>query len=256
MKYFLKQSLLVLVYLVFHFPELRAQLNNIQGTALNEIIKTPIEGTEKQEQIIDAANVAGFHFGLRYQPFMSDIEFVGQSNRTVLPYERINQGWGATLNYYLSNWIAIHVEVINQHQRYEFRDSDILRNVKLNYVNIPMMVSANTNYGRSVNLNIAAGPYLGLNTKGQIATNGQAKGFETPVLLVNPLDFGAAFGGGIDFAFGAHKWLHLNLGYRGTIGLTSITDNNIILDENQYSIIGKNTRNRTNGAYIGLMAKF
>jgi hypothetical protein len=253
----MKKTILLLLFLYItnskSFAQIQPNFNLIDFLSEDASNSTYPASIIQESQL---PNIAGFHFGVRYQPFLSKMNFISQTNSRIIPDETINQGWGASLNYYGSNYFAIHVEIINQRQKFSFRDAGFQNTVDLNYVNMPILASLNSNYGRAINVNVAAGPYLGFNTNVQTTTNGQANGKGTPILIANPLDFGAAYGAGLDFAFGTGSWLHLNLGYRGTLGFTNIKDSNIILDETQYSIIGKNARNRTNGLYVGIMAKF
>jgi hypothetical protein len=252
MKYLFK-IIIVLFLVSISLPIVNAQDNYLPDSGLLN--------TTKQE-LQEDKSLSGFHFGLKFQPFINSLNFKGSDGQNASMEQTVNSGWGASLNYFFSPWIGLHLEVMNMRQKFAFDDGLAKRRIDLNYIQIPLLLSVNTNLEKWVNLNLTAGPYIGLNTNtsinyenqlNEVFSNGSAA---VPVLIVNPLEVGVAYGAGLDFGFGEGQWLHLNMGYRGTMGLTNIQDQNIVLEGKEYGILAKTARNATAGFYVGVMAKF
>jgi hypothetical protein len=197
----------------------------------------------------------GFHLGFRYQPSFSEMNFRTEAGDAVEAQFEISHGWGGSINYFFSNWVGMHLELMGSRQQYNFTENERDRSVSLSYVTIPLLLSLNTNYGAPVNLNITGGPYFGLNTGARVETTGETNGTTQAeaVAIIRPLDVGAAYGAGLDFGFGRNRWIHLNIGYRGTYGLIDINDVKAEASGDQFQIIAPRARTRTNGAYVGLM---
>ena len=122
------------------------------------------------------------------------------------------------------------------------------------------MFSFNTNYGKPVNFNVAVGPYFGVNTgaRTEVTDNGTTGTTGTTaqaVVEVNPVDIGIGYGAGFDFGFGETRWLHLNIGFRGTEGLIDIGETDVAIREDQFQLVAGRSRMQTYAAYIGLMFK-
>jgi hypothetical protein len=226
--------------------------NTNYSSGLGEKAPSPI-----QEVVIPS--VTGFHIGLRYMPTFSDLDFQ-VDNGEVRADGEINHGFGVSFNYYFTNFFGTHLEINYTGFEYMFRDGDQETRVNINYVNIPLLASYNTNLGRRVNWNLTAGPYLGINTGADLnvengTQNGTTTGTTTGVIHVRPADLGVAYGTGLDFGFGQTQWLHLRVGYRGTSGLIELADNEAQVDQDQYNVVISRSRLVTNGAYIGIMFK-
>jgi hypothetical protein len=208
-----------------------------------------------QETVIPS--VSGFHIGARYMPTFSELDFAA-NNGEVRAEGEINHGFGISFNYYFSNFFGTHLEINNTNFEYMFNDGERETRVNINYINIPLMASYNTNLGRRVNWNLTGGPYLGVNTGAnlEVQDNGQnGTGTATGVIHVKPADIGVAYGTGLDFGFGQTQWLHLRVGYRGTAGLIELADSDATVQQDQYNIVISKSRLVTNGAYIGIMFK-
>jgi hypothetical protein len=221
-------------------------------SGLGEAVKSPLQETT-------IPSVSGFHLGVRYSPIFSNVEFATDEG-TVQAAGEISHGYGITLNYYFSNFFGMHLELNNTRMEYVFNNGQRETRVNLNYINIPLLASYNTNLGRTVNWNITAGPYLGINTGAGVNTtgdtdNGTTTGSATAVIHVRPADIGLAYGTGLDFGIGETQWMHVRVGYRGTAGLIELSDNRANVDPDQYNVVISRSRMVTNGAYIGLMFK-
>ena len=221
--------------------------------------KPNIEGTAIQDDDDrDAPSQSGFHLGFRYQPTFGKLNFRTEGDETITANFDVAHGFGGSLNFYFNNWVGTHLEVMGMRQAYEFEDGQSRRRVDLSYINVPLMFSFNTNYGKPVNFNVAVGPYFGVNTGARTeVTNDNGNGGITTqaVVEVNPVDIGIGYGAGFDFGFGETRWLHLNIGFRGTEGLIDIGETDIAIREDQFQLVAGRSRMQTYAAYVGLMFK-
>ncbi|MDQ3191150.1 MAG: PorT family protein [Bacteroidota bacterium] len=241
----------------------RAQVETDEDSVSIDLTKASSEYTAETEPTIQDPALAvretpsqrGFHIGARYQPTFGKLDFRTEGEETVTADFEVAHGWAGSLNYYFSNYVGMHLEVNGMRQAYEFADDTRTRRVDLSYINIPLLLSLNTNYGRSVNLNITGGPYFGLNTGASATVDDNGNGASTAQAMVdvNPLDIGLAYGAGIDFGIGQTRWLHINVGFRGTQGLLDVGKTETTVGQDQFQIVGERSRMNTYGAYVGLM---
>jgi hypothetical protein len=263
MRNFLKLSVFLLLFPLF---ESNAQLEQGQDTLKADslrIFKALLTSTNTNTVKVYQDTVRlrrhplqrGFHLGFRYQPSINELNFRTENGDAVEAEFQISHGWGGSINYFFNNWVGMHLELMGSRHQYNFMDNQQERRVSISYATIPLMLSLNTNYGAPVNLNIAGGPYFGLNTGARVETTGETNGTTRAeaVAIIRPLDVGAAYGAGLDFGFGRNRWIHLNIGYRGTYGLIDVNDVRASTSGDQFQIIAPRARTRTNGAYVGLM---
>ncbi|HET6245051.1 MAG: PorT family protein [Bacteroidetes bacterium] len=256
-------SALLLVMLFTNIT--RAQQVEKDETSTNvNLTKTSTFNPEISSDIQDPTYVVretpsqrGFHLGAKYQPSLGRLDFRMENEQTISAKYDIAHGFGGSLNYYFNNYFGTHFEVNVMRQAYEFTDDARTRRVDLSYINVPILISFNTNYGRPVNLNVTAGPYIGINTGASTDVTGNGNGPTTAVAVVevNPLDVGIAYGAGVDFGIGQTKWLHINLGFRGTQGILDVGATDITVNQDQFQVVAENSRMQTYGMYIGLMVK-
>jgi opacity protein-like surface antigen len=119
-------------------------------------------------------------------------------------------------------------------------------------VNIPLLLSINTNKTRIINLNIVAGPQLGINVGSNIKKlNGGSSDSLSGIFGVKKNDIGIVYGAGLEFMVNDRRTIRLGLGYRGMFGFTNISNTSQTIDNTSYYIL--NTANiRSNAIYIGL----
>ena len=210
-----------------------------------------------QDRMSETPNQAGFHIGLRYQPVFGKVDFNTYGGNTVNATMQASHGFALSLNYYFNNWIGTHLEAMWSKQQFNFEDAGSSRTVNLSYLNFPIMASLNSNLGHWFNVNIAAGPYFAVNTGAdvEVSNNQDGSGTAEGVLAINPVDIGVAYGGGVDFAFGPERGIHLRTGYRGTSGLLSLQNSRAEITENQFTLVAEGSRLHTSGFYLGVMFK-
>jgi hypothetical protein len=207
-----------------------------------------------QRPMTDAHDQTGFHIGIRYQPIFGDMNINTMEGNTVVASMEASHGFAVSFNYYFNNWVGTHLEIMWARQTYSSVREGIATDVNLSYLSFPLMASLNTNYGRKVNLNIAAGPYLGINLDADATIAGTGEGTATTAVVnVGPLDMGIAYGGGVDVGFGATNGIHLRAGYRGTTGLLDLQETGVETGENEVALIVAGSKMQTHGFYLGLM---
>jgi len=205
----------------------------------------------------DAPSQSGFHLGLRYQPTFTSFKIQDASGSTVSGKATVGNGYALSFNFYLGNYIGLHLEGIYSELAQKFSTPSIDRTVKVNYINIPLLISFNTNYGRPVNFNVTLGPQMGFNTGTNLETSNATGGGTTQeaVLKVKPADVGVAYGAGFDFGIGEYRHFHINLGFRGVYGLVNVNDDNVSsLSNGQYYVLQKSNV-KTYAGYLGIMFK-
>ena len=118
------------------------------------------------------------------------------------------------------------------------------------------MLSLNTGKSRITNLNIVAGPQIGISVGSSINTSGGNGTYTTQAkLALKKNDFGFAYGAGLDFGINTSRTIRLGLGYRGVIGLVDISDNSKSASSDSYYVVEK-THLKTNAGYIGFSILF
>jgi len=192
--------------------------------------------------------------GVRYMPTFSTFDLHKSEGGPVETTFVLGHGFGGLIGV-TGEHIGLQTEVIYSQLAQKFRDGDLDREVKLNYVNVPVMLVLNTGVSSGVNLNICAGPQFGFNTGSSITTSGTSSEGDTvhAVLKVKPADVGFAYGAGLDFRLA--PMTRLSLGYRGVIGLVDISDKSQNLTNSEFFVLDR-SHVRTYAGYIGLTFLF
>lgn len=192
-------------------------------------------------------------FGIRYMPTFSSLS-VRNSNGDVLEGElTISQGYGVMMAFNFDRHIGIQAEVNYNQTSQKYKDRGLDRQVDISYLNIPVMLSINTDKRLPVNLNFVVGPQFGLNVGSDIKSSGSATGTETvhAVVAVKQGDVGAAYGVGLEFALNKAHTIRLDLGFRGYYGFVDISGSNPSNNPDTYNVIVKASR-KSYAGYLGL----
>jgi hypothetical protein len=194
-----------------------------------------------------------FLIGFRFMPTISSFDVNEVDNSTIETTAIVSYGWGGLIGATLSENVALQAEVIYSTYAQKFKEGQNETTLKLNYINIPLMLVLNTDYTKPVNFNIAAGPQIGLNTGSKIEAGADGNGTDTvhAVLAVKPADIGLAYGAGFDFGFGESLSTRLCIGFRGVFGLVDISDDSNNLETNEYYVLDK-AHVKTYSLYFGL----
>lgn len=193
-------------------------------------------------------------FGLRFMPTFTSFGLRSSSGGTVSGEVTLGYGIGALLGFNFSDNVGVQGELIYSTLNQKYKEQDVEQNIKLKYINIPLLLSLNTGKTNAVNLNIVAGPQIGISVGSKLLTSG-GNGSSQAVLSVKKGDLGFAYGAGLDFGITADQLFRLGLGFRGVLGIIDISDNSGSTSTNSYYILDR-THLKTYSGYIGVSILF
>lgn len=192
--------------------------------------------------------------GLRFMPTVSSFDVQTSSGGKVTADATLGYGAGLLIGYNFSDHIGLQGEVIYSTLNQKYTDDDVEREIKLEYINIPLLLSYNTGKSKAVNFNIVAGPQIGISVGSELFTSDDTNPDEA-VLSVKKGDLGFAYGAGLDFGLNTAKTIRLGIGFRGVYGLLDISDNSNNLSTESYFVLDK-AHIKTYSAYLGLSFLF
>jgi hypothetical protein len=193
--------------------------------------------------------------GLRFMPTFSTFNVRNSDGNTIKGEMAVSYGYGGMLAVN-SKHVGLQLEVIYNQISQKYKDRDLERKVDINYVNIPLLLTLNTDKSQCVNFQVAVGPQLGINVGSKVTTTGNSD-VDTlrATVAVKQADFGFAYGAGFDFALNKMRTVKLNVGFRGVYGLIDISDNSKTKATDSYLILDK-TNIETYSGYLGLSFVF
>jgi len=193
-----------------------------------------------------------FELGFHYMPTFYNMDFRASDGGIVKGSVSMSHGFGAMMAFNLSQHIGFQSEIDYYKASQSYKDLDVDQNVDIKYLDIPVLLSLNTNKAARINLNAVLGPQFGINVGSNISSSGQ-NGTTTATLEVKKGDMGAAFGVGVEFALNKAHSVRLDLGYRGFYGLVSMNANETSSDT--YNVMVDANR-KNNAAYVRLTFLF
>jgi opacity protein-like surface antigen len=213
-----------------------------------------------QDQTTGQKTDPNFHhgiFGVRFMPSVSTIKVQNYKGEVINGDFVVGYGYGALLGFDFNKHVGLQLEVIYNQLSQKYKDDQLDRRVNINYVNIPLLLSLNTNRAKAVNFNIVAGPQMGINVGSNLKTTGTYNGNSNTqaVLAIKKNDFGFAYGAGLDFCLNPRHTVRLDLGFRGVMGLVDVSDQSTTLQTNSYYILRKD-HIQTYAGYIGFAFLF
>jgi hypothetical protein len=188
--------------------------------------------------------------GVRWMPTFTTLTFNTANGQTVQGNATLNNGFGIMLAGNFSKNIGIQGEVDYLGIQQKYADQSISRQVNINYLNIPVMLSLNTDKTRPVNLNVVVGPQFGVNVGSSLSTssNGSTDNAHA-VIAAKQGDVGEAYGAGLEFALNRNHTFRFDIGFRGMYGLVDISSDQV--SENSYNVLVHASR-KSYGGYAGL----
>jgi hypothetical protein len=221
------------------------------------VTTTTSTSTSTDDSKSDNGDAASAYFGVRYMPTFTFLKFNQVDNSTVETTAVWGHGFGALLGFNLSDHVGLQGEVIYSSLSQKYRVGERENEVKLNYVNIPLLLVLNTDYSAPVNLNFVIGPQLGINVGSSVNSSANGSGTDTlnARIAVKSGDVGFAYGAGLDFGMGTSGRTRLSLGFRGVYGLVDVSDNSNNLETSDYYVLDK-SHVKTYAGYIGLTFGF
>jgi len=249
-----KQLLLVTpVFLFFSFSAL-AQANSDTTIVNQSTTTTTTTTTQNSVKEDDKSELRHVEFGIRYMPTFSSVDFNTYDNGVVQGEFVLSHGFGIMTALNFTKNIGIQAEVNYYQSTQQYKDRGFTNDVTINYLNIPVLLSLNTNKEAPVNLNIVAGPQFGLNVGSKFESSG-SNGADTvkAVVALRKGDIGFAYGAGLEFALNSSHTVRLDLGYRGFFGLVNMDSSEN--KDGTYNVIVSASR-KTYGGYAGLTFLF
>lgn len=193
-------------------------------------------------------------FGLLYLPTFTKLDLKTYNGEVVEGTATLGHGFGAMVAVNLSKNVGIRLEgnYIGMMQKY--KDRNLEREVHINYLNFPLMLTLNTDKTKPVNFNVHLGPQFGLNVGSEIT--GDAVGSEDTlhaVIVVKEGDVGIAYGAGFEIGLTPKRTVRLDFGFRGMYGLVDMRGDTT--EPNTYNVVVKGSR-KAYGGYLGLTLAF
>ncbi len=205
---------------------------------------------------ISTANAQKAEFGVRLMPTFSTFDLKTSGGNSIKGEVVYGFGVGAFFGFNFTDNVGIQIEGIYNSINQKYKEVDVERKVNLRYVNIPLLLSLNTGKSRAVNLNVVAGPQIGLSVGSSVTTTGSdGVANSKAVLAVKKGDLGLAYGARLDFGLNSSHTVRLGLGFRGVFGLIDISDNSETMTTDSYYILDK-TKIKTYSGYLGLSILF
>lgn len=191
-------------------------------------------------------------FGVRWLPTFSSLALRTYNGDVVDGQLTMSQGYGVMFAHNFSKNVGIQAEVNYNDISQKYKDRGLERQVSVSYLNIPVMLSINTDKTAPVNWNFVAGPQFGLNVGSSVKTTGNTSGDTLRATVgVKQGDVGFAYGTGLEFALNRDHTLRLDLGFRGFYGFVDMSASNTSNNPDTYNILVKASR-KTYSGYLGL----
>lgn len=253
-----KRLLLAQVFLLFTFAS-QAETSGDKDTV--EVSRNSTKLIVEQHKSIgadstdgDDADLKPIEFGIRYMPTFSSMDINTYNNGVVEGSFTYSHGFGAFVGVNFTKHIGVVGEVNYYQSTQQYADRSFTHDLTVSYLNIPVLLSLNTNKGGAVNLNLVAGPQFGLNVGSKYETSGSGSvdSVQAAVALKKG-DVGLAYGAGLEFALNSSHTFRLDVGYRGFFGLVNMDASTN--DQGTYNVIVSASR-KTYGAYVGLAWMF
>ncbi|MEO8147448.1 MAG: porin family protein [Bacteroidia bacterium] len=193
--------------------------------------------------------------GFIFLPTVTKVDVHQQDNGNVKSTAVIGYSFGGYLGYNFNRHVGVQMEVLYSKLSQKFTDdANREHRLDLSYINIPLLLTLNTNVCKKVNFNIVGGPQVGIRIGSKLTTeDGAAADTVQAVVSVKPLDLGIAYGAGFDFAITDN--VNFGVGFRGVYGILDISDNSQTATTNQYYILDR-SKVRTYGGYLSIGFKF
>ncbi len=191
--------------------------------------------------------------GFRYMPTFTAFEITTPESGRIKSDFSGGFGLGGVVGFSLSHMVGIQAEVIYSTISQKYKEVDRERSINLTYLNIPLLLSLNTGKSNAINLNVVAGPQIGISIGSSLSGIGTDS--TKAVLAVKKGDLGFAYGAGLDFGINSAKTMRLCLGFRGVFGLIDISDNSGTIATNSYYLLDRSHIQSYSG-YLGLSFLF
>lgn len=197
-----------------------------------------------------------FELGFRVMPTFSNFKLHTNTSGSINSEVTLGYGFGVNLALNMTKQFGIQTGVIYNAYSQKYKDQNFDRQIDVNYVNIPLLFSINTDKSRIVNFNVVLGPELGINVGSTIKTGSSAPTDTLrSIFTIKKNDLGLAYGAGLEFILNKSRCLRLDIGFRGIYGFTNVSNTSQPIETNSYYVIDK-ANIRSNSIYAGLTFLF
>lgn len=194
--------------------------------------------------------------GVRWMPTFSSLAVRTYDGNVIQGEATMSNGYGGMLGINLTPMLGLQFEVNYLQISQKYKDRNLDRVVNVTYLNIPVLLSLNTDKSRMLNWNVVLGPQFGINLGAETSSNGSASTDTVrAVVAVKQGDVGVAYGTGLEFMLNKMRTFRIDLGFRGFYGLVDMNASNTNTDPNTYNVMVKASR-KTYGGYLGLTFLF
>lgn len=204
---------------------------------------------------IGSSTAQKFEFGLKYSPTFSKFDVRAPSGSIIIGEINYAFGMGGQIAFHLTNHLGVQGEVIYNSVFQKFKEGDADYNLRVKYLNIPLLLSLNSGKSNLVNVNAVVGPQIGVNVGSNVSIKTSGTTNNGSILSVKKVDLGFAYGIGLDFGLKTSLNARLLLGYRGVLGLIDISNQNKNTPFKTYYLLDK-TYLKTQAGYIGISLLF
>jgi len=222
----------------------------------NTINANAQDGRSRDNQNADNEDMPKIELGARGMLVFSTFRMMTSSGTEVKGVGVLGAGVSALVGFNFNSHVALQGEVIYNTFSRKYSEGDVARKVNLRYVNIPLLFSLNTGKYNAVNLNIVAGPQLGILVGNTVYTSGSTTS-DTPqaILTVRKSDISLAYGAGLDFKLNRAGTFRVGAGFRGTYGLFNISNKSGDITAEEYYVLDR-THVQTYSIYTGFSFLF
>ncbi len=194
--------------------------------------------------------------GIRYMPTFSSLRVRDAGGNAIQGQLSMSHGWGIMGAFNFNHHVGIQAE-INYHQiNQKYKDQGLDRQVNVSYLNIPVLLSLNTDKAAPVNVNFVVGPQFGFNIGASVSGDSSGNTDEaTATVGAKGGDVGAAYGAGLEFMLNDDHTLRFDVGFRGYYGLIDMSADQTSSNPDTYNVLLSASRKAYSG-YIGLTFLF
>jgi hypothetical protein len=194
--------------------------------------------------------------GVRFMPTFTSLTFNNPSGDVVTGQATLSYGYGGMLARNFSKNVGMQVEVNYNAISQKYKDQGLERQISVNYLDIPLLLSLNTDVSKPVNFNLVVGPQFGLNIGSKISANGNSETDTVNATVgAKGSDVGLAYGAGLGFMLNKPQTLRFDVGFRGAYGLVDLKGSNSNTSPDTYNINVRASR-KSYGGYAGLTLLF
>ncbi len=161
-----KKNILRLVVVLISTTLLLSGAKASDNPGKNAETKTGI--SLKQNDSGEYPDLRRVELGAHYMPTFYSMTFRNDNGDKLKGSATFSHGFGGMIALYFSQHIGIQAEVDYYKATQEFKDQSADNEVSIKYLDIPVLLSLNTNKMAAVNFNAVVGPQFGINVGSDI----------------------------------------------------------------------------------------